>query len=109
MAEGEKAPGVGKNGQRFAFRYLQPVDGSGALPDGRRFQDIRELKRLLASDERQVARNLVSQLIVFATGAPVQFSDRPKIEQILDRAAKEGYGVRSLVENIVASDVFRNK
>ena len=109
LAEGEKAPGVGKNGQRFAFRYLQPVDGSGALPDGRRFQDIRELKRLLASDERQVARNLVSQLIVFATGAPVQFSDRPKIERILDRAAKEGYGVRSLVENIVASDVFRNK
>lgn len=109
LAEGEKAPGVGKNGQRFAFRYLQPVDASGTLPDGRRFQDIRELKRLLASDERQVARNLVSQLIVFATGAPVQFSDRPKIERILDRAAKEGYGVRSLVENIVTSDVFRNK
>src|SRR5262249_35245943 len=86
LGDGEKAPGIGKNGQRFAFRYVQPVDASGVLPDGRRFEDARELKRLLLQDERQIARNLVGQLIVFATGAPVRFGDRPKVEAILDRA-----------------------
>ena len=109
LAEGEKAPGIGKNGQRFAFRYIQPVDASGSLPDGQRFHDVRELKRLLLKDERQIARNLTSQLIVFGTGAPVQFSDRPKVEAILDRAAKSGYGVKSLVHAIIESELFRNK
>jgi hypothetical protein len=109
LAEGEKAPGIGKNGQRFAFRYIQPVDASGTLPDGQRFQDVRELKRLLLKDERQIARNLTTQLIVFATGAPVQFSDRPKVETILDRAAKGGYGVKSLVHAVIESELFRNK
>ncbi|MEP7336761.1 MAG: DUF1592 domain-containing protein [Acidobacteriota bacterium] len=109
LAEGEKAPGIGKNGQRFAFRYIQPVDASGTLPDGRSFHDVRELKRLLLKDERQIARNLTTQLIVFATGAPVQFSDRPKVEAILDRAATKNYGVRSLIQLIIESELFRNK
>lgn len=109
LAEGEKAPGIGKNGQKFAFRYIQPVDASGSLPDGQSFHDVRELKRLLLKDERQIARNLTNQLIVFSTGAPVQFSDRPKVETILDRAASKGYGVKTLVKLIVESDLFRNK
>jgi mono/diheme cytochrome c family protein len=109
LGEGEKAPGIGKNGQNFAFRYEQPVDASGILPDGRRFQDVRELKRLLLKDERQIARNLVGQLIVFATGAPVQFGDRPKVEAILDRAAAKGYGVKSLIQFTIESEIFRQK
>jgi FAD/FMN-containing dehydrogenase len=109
LAEGEKAPGIGKNGQRFAFRYIQPVDASGSLPDGQKFQDVRELKRLLLKDERQIARNLTNQLVVFATGAPVQFTDRPKVEAILDRAASKGYGVKSLIQLIIESELFRNK
>lgn len=109
LADGEKAPGVGKNGQKFAFRYIQPVDASGSLPDGQKFQDVRELKRLLLKDERQIARNLTNQFIVFATGAPVQFSDRPKIEAILDRAAGKGYGVKTLIQLLIESELFRNK
>lgn len=109
LAEGEKAPGVGKNGQKFAFRYIQPVDASGQLPDGQKFQDVRELKRLLLKDERQIARNLTNQLLVFATGANVQFSDRPKVEALLDRASKTDYGVKSLIHLLIESEMFRNK
>ncbi len=109
LVDGEKAPGIGKNGQRFAFQYVQPVDPSGVLPDGRKFQDIRELKKLLAADERQIARNLARQLIVFATGAPVRFGDRPQVESILDRAAPRGYGVKSMIQAIVESKMFQYK
>ena len=86
---------------------LRRVERSGL--DEQRFQDVRELKRLLLKDERQIARNLTTQLIVFATGAPVQFSDRPKVEAILDRAMSKGYGVKSLIQLIIESEVFRNK
>jgi len=109
LGEGERPAGRGKNGQPFVFHYAQPVDSTGVLPDGRRFQDVRELKRLLLQDERQIARNLVGQLIVFASGAPVRFGDRPKVEVILDHAQAKGYGVKSLVQGIIESEIFRKK
>jgi len=109
LGDGTKATGIGKNGQPFAFHYGLPVDASGVLPDGRQFADVRELKTLLLADERQLARNLASQLIIFATGAPVRFSDRPKLEAILDEAKPTGYGVRSIVDAIVQSPLFRCK
>ncbi len=83
-AVSDKVPpvrGLGINGQAFAFHYALPVDSAGALPDGRPFQDVRELKRLLVGEERQIARNLARQLTIFATGAPVRFSDREEIEK----------------------------
>ncbi len=101
--------GFGKNGQAFAFHLGLPVDSRGELPDGRRFTDIREFKGLLRREERTVARNLARQLVVYATGAPVRFSDRAQIEQILQSTRSGNYGVRRLVHQIVQSDLFRNK
>src|SRR5262249_7006087 len=72
-AVSDKVPpvkGHGMNGQAFAFHYALPVDSAGALPDGRPFKDVRELKKLLVQDEVPIARNLVRQLTIFATGAP---------------------------------------
>jgi hypothetical protein len=102
-------PGHGLNGQAFAFHYGLPVDSTGELPDGRTFRDIREFKRLMASDEVTIARNLANQLVTFATGAPVRFTDRPEFERILQRAGKHQYGVRTLVEEIVRSELFQSK
>ncbi len=76
--EGEKTDGYGKNGQPLAFRKNQPVDASGNLEDGREFRDIRELKQLLLKDERLIARNLLKQLLIYATGSPIRFGDRPR-------------------------------
>jgi hypothetical protein len=51
----------------------------------------------------------VNQLLVFSTGAPVRFSDRPAVEAILSEAESGSYGVRSLIEGIVTSDLFLRK
>jgi hypothetical protein len=102
-------PGYGLNGQAFAFHYGLPVDSTGELPDGRAFGDIKEFKRLLLRDELPVARNLARQLVIFATGAPVRFSDRDELERILQRASARKYGVRTLVEEIVRSELFQTK
>jgi hypothetical protein len=102
-------PGYGMNGQAFAFHYGLPVDSTGELPDGRAFRDVKEIKRFLLSDEESIARNLAKQLVVFATGAPVRFTDRGELEQILQRARARKYGVRTLVEEIVRSELFQTK
>jgi mono/diheme cytochrome c family protein len=101
--------GLGKNGQPFSFHFGLPVDAAGELPDGRTFADIREFKQLLRAEEVQLARNLAQQLIVYATGAPVRFSDRPEVEKILAASKPEDYGVRSMVHAIVQSDLFLRK
>ena len=109
LGEGKPLEGIGKNGQKFTFHAGPTVDAGGALPDGRSFTDIRSLKKLLAADERQLARNLVNQLLVYATGAPASFGDRPRVEQILDRAKASDYGVQTLLRELVLSDLFANK
>jgi hypothetical protein len=48
-------------------------------------------------------------LIAYSTGASVRFGDRAAVEAILDRAEKDGYGVKSLVKEIVCSEVFGMK
>lgn len=106
---GEPVDGIGKNGHEFRFRLAQPVETRGKLADGREFADIRELKALLLTDQRQLARNLVNQLIVYATGAPVSFADRPIVEAILDRTAEDEYPVRSLIHGVVQSAIFKNQ
>jgi hypothetical protein len=102
-------PGFGKNGWPFAFHLALPVDPSGKMADGSSFQDVRDFKRLLLADEAQIARNLTRQLTVFATGAPVRFSDRTKVEAIVQRTKVRQYGVRSIVDEIIQSDLFLNK
>jgi Protein of unknown function (DUF1592)/Protein of unknown function (DUF1588)/Protein of unknown function (DUF1587)/Protein of unknown function (DUF1585)/Protein of unknown function (DUF1595) len=101
--------GIGMNGQAFAFHFGLPVDSSGTLADGRRFQDVRELKRILLSDERALARNIACQLAIYATGAPISFSDRASIEHILDRSAAHRWGMRSIIHSIIQSELFLNK
>ncbi len=108
-AGGELATGIAKSGQKMAFHWALPVDAAGEMADSRKFRDIREFRELLLSDERQIARNVAKQLAVYATGAPVGFADRQHVEGILDRAASSHFGVRSLVHELIQSELFRNK
>jgi hypothetical protein len=106
----DPSPGVGHNGHWFKFHEAQPVDASGDLPGpGGEFRDVVELKRILVERDRELARNLVRQLLIHATGAGPKFSDRPHVEAILDRTASCGYGARSLIHAIVASPLFLTK
>ena len=106
--EGTKPVGIGKNGQPFAFHLAQNIDASGNLPDGRTFADIRTFKQLLLADEPQVARNLISQLTTYATGAPISFGDRPTIEQILNTTGPD-HRLKSILHAIIQSDLFQSK
>ena len=101
--------GVGLDGQRFKFHYALPVDPSGKLLDGRSFTDVHQLKKMLLEDETTIARNVVKQLMTYATGAPIGFSDRQEMEAILARSRANNYGVRSIVHEIVQSKLFQYK
>lgn len=107
--QGESVTGIDRAGHDFAYTLAEPVDPSGQLPDGRRFRDIHKLKSLLASNPRQLARNLLHQFTLYATGTPVRFSDRAEIESILDACKTDGYRVRDLIHSHVQSRIFLGK
>jgi len=85
------------------------VEKGDKTPDGRAFKDIDDYKKILLEDKDQLARNLTQKLIVYATGADIQFADREIVEQILAKIRARNYGFRRLIHEIVQSRVFLNK
>ena len=81
----------------------------GNLPDGRPFQNFDEYKNLLLSDKDQLARALADKLLTYATGTPLTTADRPKVEAIVESVRSKNYGFRSLVHEVVQSELFLHK
>ncbi len=101
--------GFGKNGWPKQYFYGLAVDPSNVTSQGKTFADVRDFKKILLQDEQQIARNLAKQLAVYATGAPIRFSDRAAVEAIVAKAKPHEFGVRSILHAVVQSDLFLNK
>lgn len=93
---------------RKIFRGLD-VEKGGETPTGKPFKDIDDYKQLLLADKDQLARNLAQKLLIYATGADIQFADREVVEQLVAKSREKNYGFRSLVHEVVQSRVFLNK
>ena len=91
------------------FRDGQPVDPSGELIDGRKFAELREYQAVLVGDTKSFSRNLANQLVLYATGAPVEFADRPAVDEILKGSGGANPQVTELVHQIVQSSLFLKK
>lgn len=106
VAEGDRISGIDHTGHDFSYTLAGKVDPSGTLADGRTFRDVRELKALIAANPRQLARNVLQQFTVYATGTPVRFSDRAEIERLLDACAPNGYRTGDLLHALIESRIF---
>jgi hypothetical protein len=95
--------------QIYEYKLGPAVDASGELPDGQKFRNIDEFKRLLLTQKEQVARAMVQNLLVYGTGAGIEFADRDEIEAILSRARSRDYGLRSMLHEVVQSATFQTK
>ncbi len=97
------------DGKRMRYKKGPAVDAGDVLPDGRRFRNIDEFKTLLLADKDQLARALAVKLLTYATGVPPTTADRPKVEAIVEAVRSKNYGLRSLVHEVVQSEVFLHK
>ncbi|MCE9603275.1 MAG: DUF1592 domain-containing protein [Planctomycetia bacterium] len=87
----------------------KPVEASGETAAGESFRDIDAYKQLLLRDPDQLTRNLAEKLLIYGTGAVLQFSDREAVEQIVAEARAQKHGFRSLIHAVVRSRVFQTK
>ncbi len=90
-------------------RQGPPVDPSGVTADGKDFSGIDEFKRLLLDQKEPVARNFISQLVVYATGGEIEFADREEIDAILSRTRDDDFPVKDIIHQVIQSKMFRNK
>lgn len=87
----------------------QKIDASFEFPDGRRFENVQEFRAVVLQDPAALAKNVVRQLITFGTGAVCEFADRDTVAEIVEHCRDQNYGLRSLVAEVVCSDIFRRK
>ncbi|MEN8680440.1 MAG: DUF1588 domain-containing protein, partial [Akkermansiaceae bacterium] len=109
LKAGEKGVEGTFGGKPARYKYALPAETAGVLPDGREFREINEFRELSRTKEKEIAQNLLQQLIVYATGEPAGYLDRPLIEEMLGRLAEKEYGVRSMIHEVVQSQLFRKK
>jgi hypothetical protein len=95
--------------RRVQYKKGKTVEPSGQLPDGRKFADIRQFKQLLLDDKPQLARCLTEKLLTYGLGRELGFSDRAAVSEIAANVAKQDYGFRSLIHEVVQSETFSRK
>ncbi len=85
------------------------VDASGALPDGRRFGDAAELKRLLVADADKVAAAFLDKLATYALRRTMTLDDRPALGALVARAKTCDYRVADMVQELIVSELFQSR
>ena len=84
-----------------------PVDASGVLADGTRFDGPAELRAALAARREQFVETFTEKLLTYALGRGLEAYDRPVVRAIAREAAADGYRWSAIVLGIARSTPFQ--
>jgi hypothetical protein len=84
-----------------------PIDATDVMYDGTPVAGPEGIRDFLLKYQDQYVRNFAATLLTYAIGRGVEYDDMPTVRQIVHRSARDGYRLRSMIEHIVLSDVFR--
>ena len=82
-----------------------PIDPSGELPDGRRFDGPAELVAILRREETFV-RTVTEKMLTFALGRGLEYFDSCAVDDIVESVKRSEYRFSTLITGIVTSDPF---
>ena len=86
------------------------VDSSGVLTTGQKFTGAADFTNILLTERRDTfLRNVVKKMLTYALGRGTEPCDRPAIDAILARMAKEDNSFQSLVLAIADSVPFQKR
>jgi hypothetical protein len=100
----ENFDGIGK--WRTLDESGAPIDASGAMPDGTKFDGPAALKRALLGSDRFIT-TLTEKLMTFGLGRGVEYYDAPAIRAIVRESAGTEYRMSSLIRGVVQSAPFQ--
>jgi len=85
----------------------KPVDASGVLPDGTKFDGPAEFRRVLLTHHDEFVSTLTEKLLTYALGRGLESYDMPAVRAILRQAKADDDRWSSLIRGIVASVPFQ--
>jgi hypothetical protein len=87
-----------------------PIDASGELPGGARFNGAAELKQyLLDQRANDFTRSLACNLLAYALRREIGPADDPIVQRIASSVAADGYRARTLFREVILSEPFRRE
>lgn len=96
----EEGPGKGQN---------PAVNAAGELPDGRAFNGPKQFKALLVEDQQRFAEAFIEQLATYALRRVLTMDDAEQIRAIAKASQADDYRLRTVLENLVLSELFRKR
>ena len=85
------------------------IDNDGQLPNGEKFTDIFELKKILMKYNHKFARSFTEELLSYALGREVGFADAKLVDELLGKTKSNKYPLGDLITEIVLSKEFSQK
>ncbi|MFM1903401.1 MAG: hypothetical protein RLZZ440_1301, partial [Planctomycetota bacterium] len=85
------------------------VDASGKMPDGRPYNGPEEFKKRLSENLDDFAETLVEKLATYALRRAMTVDDRDQIKAVALSCRDDGYRLRTVIEALVMSDLFRKR
>ena len=89
---------------------LLPVDARETLPDGTEIHGVDDLRAYLLGPRREdFARTIVVKLLAYSLGRSLEFTDQPEADRLTAGFLESDLKMRTLVQEVVKSDLFRTK
>jgi hypothetical protein len=86
-----------------------PLDVSGVLPDGTKFQGPAELRKILLRQPERFAETVADRLLTYALGRGLDYYDQPAARAIVREAAANNYRWSAFILGIVKSVPFQER
>jgi len=85
----------------------KPVDASGGLPDGSRFEGVTGLRQALLRRPELFATTFTEKLMTYALGRGVEYYDAPAVRNVVSEAKSRDYRFSSFILGIAGSKPFQ--
>jgi hypothetical protein len=85
------------------------VDASGEMPDGRKFADAAEFKKLLLGDLDKFNAAFIEKLATYALRRGMAVDDRAPLAELARRSKAADYKLSAIVEALATSELFQKQ
>ena len=90
---------------RVVDESWNPLDTSGALPDGTKFQNVADLRAALVRRPERFANTVAEKLLTYALGRGLEYYDMPAVRKIVSDSAPD-YKLQSMILGVARSYPF---
>ncbi|WP_211325581.1 DUF1592 domain-containing protein [Roseimicrobium gellanilyticum] len=87
-----------------------PIDTTGEFPSGETYTDVTGFKKILQETREDLfIRHLIGEILAYSTGRLMESTDDFVIQDIHEKAKKQGLGLRTILVECLTSETFRSR